>query len=524
LTAGRLTAGRSLTGLWQGGVVAKGKQKKVERTGKHSAPLVEPASAAAGPSDSTVPCRYDMPYTSPSPRLVNSELGLHNLVARAGHNAAYSIDVTLLDSPDHRLIRSGVLLAHRVLDGRGEWFMDAPDWQPLLPEDRIEPMGDADLPDEFADLIRPLRRRATLGPVAALRCERREFALRDDQGATLALLRDDKVTVRRGGLTTARYRQVLITPVGTGLDEHQLAWLDRAFGQSGANRVPKFPRLVTRLGAPATGPTDIPEPRPFDPAAPFSRFVSQLLALRLRRIVEADLAIRGGDHAGATRLAGHAAALRLELKGLSVVLDPDWVEDLYDELDWIVVESEPARDHDAATYAHLVHRLRSERYLTMLERLVSAVRSPQLADSPSISRPGGRPTAEVLTELRSTAVNRFRRSADALTIDAPDEQWSEALRALGQLQWVADLTGQLLTEQTERTEPLTQALTKPRRLLTAVQQDQSRVAETVASVAGLTAAEAFAAGRAYEQQVAVQRQVRALFLSQWVKSRKKLNA
>ena len=67
-----------------------------------------------------------MPYSAPAPRMVNPELGLHNLVARAGHNAAYEIDVTLLDAPDHRLIRSGVLLAHRVLDGRGEWFLTRP--------------------------------------------------------------------------------------------------------------------------------------------------------------------------------------------------------------------------------------------------------------------------------------------------------------------------------------------------------------------------------------------------------------
>ena len=81
-------------------------------------------------------------------------------------------------------------------------------------------------------MIRPLRRRATLGPVAALICDRREFALRDDEGTTLALLRDDKVTVRRGGLTTARYREVLITPVGPGLTDEQVSWLDRALMQS----------------------------------------------------------------------------------------------------------------------------------------------------------------------------------------------------------------------------------------------------------------------------------------------------
>ena len=111
----------------------------------------------------------------------------------------------------------------------------------------------------------------------------------------MALLRDDKVTVRRGGLTTARYREVMITPIGQGLNDEQAAWLDRALVQAGATQVPRFPRLVTRLGAPATGPTDLPVPVPFDAAAPFKRFVSQLMARRLREIVKADLAIRGGD-------------------------------------------------------------------------------------------------------------------------------------------------------------------------------------------------------------------------------------
>ena len=175
-----------------------------------------------------------------------------------------------------------------VLDGRGEWYITAPDWEPLLPVDRIELMGHADLPEELADMIRPLRRRATLGPVAALTCDRREFALRGNEESTLALLRDDRVTVRRGGLTTARYSEVLITPIGPGLNDEQAAWLDRSLLQVGATQVPRFPRLISLLGAPATGPTDIPVPGPFDAAAPFKKFVSQLVALRLRQIVKAD--------------------------------------------------------------------------------------------------------------------------------------------------------------------------------------------------------------------------------------------
>jgi hypothetical protein len=490
------------------------KKRRVAKAGKHAAPVLAlPAPATDGSSPNPPGQRYyDVPYSAAAPRMINPDLGLHHLVARAGHNAAYEISVTLLDAPDHRLIRSGVLLAHRVLDGRGEWYITAPDWQPLLPKDRIELMGHADLPEELADMIRPLRRRATLGPVAALSCDRREFALRDDVGTTLALLRDDKVTVRRGGLTTARYREVLITPVGPGLTDEQVAWLDRALLQAGATPVPRFPRLVSRLGAPATGPTDLPVPGPFDAAAPFKKFVSQLVALRLRHIVEADLAIRAGDLAAVGQLADQAARLRLELKGLSVVLDSDWVEDLYDELGWISLEGDSSNGdgHD-----RLTARLRSDRYLTVLERLVAAVRSPRLADQRSD------PAGEVLAGLISLAINRMSRCADHLIVDSPDHEWEEAWQEMGRLEWVVGVAGQVLPEEAATIQ---QQLLKPRQLLAEIHNDYRRELVTSEQVAKLLPAQAFAAGRDFERGYRRVRRSRREFVEVWAKTKKKLGA
>ncbi|HEY6683536.1 MAG TPA: hypothetical protein VI030_11215 [Propionibacteriaceae bacterium] len=493
--------------------MGKKKRRKAKSSKREAVVAARPVELpdGSGTNSSDERC-YDMPYSAAAPRMINPDLGLHNLVARVGHNAAYEIAVTLLDAPDHRLIRSGVLLAHRVLDGRGEWYITAPDWQPLLPIDRIELMGHADLPEELADMIRPLRRRATLGPVAALICDRREFALRDENGATLALLRDDKVTVRRGGLTTARYREVLITPVGAGLSDEQLSFLDRALLQAGATHVPRFPRLVSRLGAPATGPTDLPVPGPFDAAASFKKFVSQLVALRLRQIVEADLAIRGGDLGAVDRLADQASRLRLELKGLSVVLDPEWVEDLYDELGWISLEGDSSNSdgHD-----RLTSRLRSERYLTVLERLVAAVRAPKLADQRSD------PAGEVLAGLVSIAVTRMGRCADHLNVDSADEEWEEAWQEMGRLEWVVGVAGQVLPEEAATIQ---HQLLKPRQLLAEIHDDHRRELVTAEQVAKLLPAQAFAAGRDFERESRRVRRARREFVDVWAKTKKKLGA
>jgi len=523
-----------------------GKPEKVSKPGKNrkdggrgQAAAVQPPSPAApsaaeltpAEAGANVPARrsrppgqrlYDMPYSAVAPRMVNPELGLSNLVARSGNNEAYEIDVTLLDAPDHRLIRSGVLLAHRVLDGRGEWYLSAPDWQPLLPKDRIELMGHADLPEELADLIRPLRRRAALGPVAALNCDRREFALRDAAGATLALLRDDRVTVRRGGLTTARYREVMLTPVGAGLTEDQTAWLDRALLGVGSTQVPRFARLVSRLGAPATGATDIPEEVSSDAAAPLRHLVAQLLGLRLRRLVEADLAVRGGDGAAGARLVEQARLLLAELRGLGRVATADWLDDLADELVWLTA---PAADGIADP---LPARLRSERYLALLDRLVAASRAPKLGG------PAGQPAGEVVDALLAAAVQGVARAVAAVAAvagrsdeadagpegaDGDAAAWDEVHQAVAV---VDDALAFGAHVRPQEAAALASRLTRSRRALSRACDRRLSEQEALERVAALGAREAFAAGRGFERQTVETRRAREEFLHAWTRVQKKL--
>ncbi len=475
--------------------MGKKRRKKKDST----APAV--ADGAAAPARPAGQRFYDVPYSAMAPRLINPELGLHNLVSRAGHNAAYEIDVTLLDAPDHRMIRSGVLLAHRVLEGRGEWFLTAPDWQPLLPKDRIELMGDADLPDGLADLIRPFRRRATLGPVAALSCDRREFALRDEEGTTLALLRDDKVTVRKGGLTTARYRELMITPIGPGLDDDQVASVDRALTQVGATPVSRLPRLIHRLGAPATGPSDLPVAAGDDLAAPFRRFVAHLVARRLRALIEADLAVRGGDGGAVGALVDEADRLRQELSALVPVLDAAWAEDLLDDLGWITGD-EPGV---------LATRLRGERYLSLLERLVTAARTPRVARTA--------PAGDVLAELFEATLTRLRRTVDSLTIDSPDEVWEQAWAALTDVPRLLPVAGSSLPEL-GRVSDLIFEVTG---VLDQILADQSAANAIRAGVGAMDAEAAFQAGQEFERQQSRTRRTRREFVRRWAKVSKKLD-
>jgi hypothetical protein len=497
---------------------SKSRGRKARGSGD-SDPAAVHQSVIQGPAGSPAGQRlYDMPYSAAAPRLINPELGLHNLVTRAGHNAGYTIDVTLLDAPDHRLIRCGLLLAHRVLDGRGEWYLGSSSWQPMLPEELVEPMGQADLPESFVELIRPFRRRATVGPVAALTCERREFALRDDSGHTLALLRDDKVTVRRGGLTTARFREVMLTPTATGLTEEQSAHVAYALANAGATQVPAFPPLCSRLGAPATGPTDFPVPQRLDPDSSFGQFVSHLLATRLRQVLEADLRVRTDSPGAEAELAAHFGQLRSELQGLSSVVDVAWMEDLDEELEWVVEQAQLAsrrasgRGEEPAT-GTLKQRLRGERYLTLLDRLVTATRAPQVGNASTIR------AAEVLSSLVNEAQSEVQRSAAALQVSSPAEQWAAAGVTFDSLFRITEVARHLLPKRVER---LRHRLGVASQLLGEAAKHDRAAQNSRDRAASSSAEEAFALGRAYEHELDVARSAREAFVRRWVKTAKKL--
>ncbi|MFC7623267.1 hypothetical protein [Microlunatus sp. GCM10028923] len=477
---------------------------------KHSADaIVEPAAVGW-------PARFEMPYPATAPRLINPDLGLAALVGRAGADATYTMDVTVLDAPDHRLLRSGVVLAHRVVGERGEWYLAAPAWAPLLPAERSVPMGYGDLPDDLARLIRPFRRRAPLGPVAALTCDRREFEFRDADGRRLALLRDDRMTVRRAGVTTARYREVTLAGTDTGPTAEQRTWLVETLNGVGGTRIDEFPPLVQRLGAPATGLTDFPIAEPPGTELPFGPFVARWLAVRLRALVAADLRLSGSaddktEALLAADVVAEAARLRDEAEALSGVLDTDWISDLDEELDWVIDAGAPAGSGPGSA-AGLRTRLRGERYLAVLDRLVSAIRAPKVGHLDRL--PAGDVTGTVVDDARAEAL----AAGDGLTPDSGQDAWDRLADALAAYHRALRLTeiGPDSGFAGER-----RRLDRARKAF-AVVTDRARRADLVrAEAAEATPEDAFELGRRYERQLTELAEDRAEFLRRWGKVAKK---
>ncbi|GAB3622419.1 hypothetical protein GCM10027418_05010 [Mariniluteicoccus endophyticus] len=358
--------------------------------------------------------RFEVPFTAEVGRLVNGAIGIRSVVQRAGAYAPYRMDVTVLDAPDHRLIRAGIWLAHRVLDGRGEWYLAAPQWSPWLPQEQVELMGHADVPDTFADLLRPFRRGAALGPVAALRCRRSEYLLRGEAGAVLAAIRNEQVTVRSGGIVTARYREVTITSVDDALTPAQWAFLGEVLAAAGATRVTEFPDLAQRLGAPATGLADIRRRPGGERPDVLEEYVQDLVARRLRRITHADLALRGGLEGAAGQLRGHLVRLRSDLHGLVPLLDRTWATETEADLDAAIsgLDDHPGPGVPPA--------LNSQRYLFLLDHLVTASRAPRLGDH------AARPAAEALGEILAEGVADLCAVMDHISADSRDEVWKLA--------------------------------------------------------------------------------------------------
>lgn len=447
------------------------------------------------------PRRYEVPFGVQGLPLANAELGIGKLQTRPSPHS-YAATITIVDAPDHRLVRAGVLLAHRVIGGVGEWYLSAPAWQPYLPAEDVEAQGGDDVPERFADITLPFRRRAALGPVATITYKRVEYIVGGTDDRPLATLCDERGTIRRGGLATARFRQATLTPLEG--EPEQVAAIDEALQVVGGQRVAEFPTLAQRMGTPATGLSDFPAPRELDPDSTLEMFVGGLIGWHLHALMLADVAVRpAGSEADPEPVRAALRELAADLEGLRGCLDQAWLDELEADIAWVC---------DPPEGTSLSVRL-GERYLGIIDRLVRAARAPK------VGALALRPAGSVLAQQAQEACVALADAGAALHSYSPDEDWAAFASRLQRAESTAAVAWHLFPKQARR---LRKQLDKIRAAATvAIHQPEQRDPD---GVDAMTPAEAFEAGRACERALHEREGARVAFCAAWPKRRRKLLA
>jgi len=345
---------------------------------------------------------------------------------------------------------------------------------------------------------------APLGPVAAVLQQRVTYVIEDDAGEVLGTLRDERITIRRGGVTTARFREAVLAP-SAAMTTEQRSFLVGSLVSVGAMRVEHFPAPLKRLGAPGAGLSDYPQPQPCDSRTPLEVCVSSMFATRLRNVVQTDLALRAEelvrrssgaddrDRLTVAPLLDELAALRREVQALAGVLQPGWREALEDDL------AEVLATDSRAPVGSL-----PERYYAVLDTLIAAARAPQLGDH------SHRLAGDVLREQARGGTGVLITRIEALRVDSPESDWLAALYAARALHDAVSSLGMLAGG---RAGKLTKHLSRLRSLLEPAAAEVAMPTEE--ELTALDPVSAFARGLVVAGDLALRDEARHRLLETW---------
>ncbi len=429
---------------------------------------------------------FETPWHVHAPEFTSEALAIDRVVL-LDNGAAGQVTVTVLDTPTERLLHAGVMLAQRAVGEVGEWFVWAPDWEPWLPGEHTGPIAsdsDSEMPDEVDELVAPFRRGATLAPVVSCTRVRSRYGILDESGETLAVLTDDRITMRRGGIATGRFRETTFDV--SRLSPHQRDFIAEQMAQIGAVRVDGFRDLFTRVSQVAPEPVRAGK-SPADQTT--TGFLSWLLARRFRLILAADLALSNGEAADPGLLADRLHEFRGELDALRGIIDESWRADQLGRLDALA----------AAEPRTLTGRVEYDQLLDALDLAARIPRVDENADDDAGKALGGKLAAGI-ADLRAIADHAVEHP------DA-DATWEQALV-------VADDT--LGLARVARP-----AITKAKRTIKLLARIVDALADTRGperspdQVAALTPEQAYQAGRDDERAGARAVAARAAFAKEW---------
>jgi len=426
------------------------------------------------------PAALELPLEMPAVTLTNPELGL---VALAFGGAAVLVS-TVVDAADARLLRAGGMLVRSPALAPADapedaarkpdrWEFAVPEWlggatltataDPLpsrpAPTGHEAPAGhdapaahnghDGDPasgqplmpPAELAEKLVPLIRNGQLVELATRTVKRSRWLIRGEKGMA-AVLVDDTVTLRRNEIAVARYREATIDPVSCSA--RALAWLCDGLESAGATLLDEPVPLPVRLGAPATGLPDLPDPDVVVPGERAAIVFAALVRTDVRALWTADLTVRTDGEHGVRALHRAVVDLVSDLRVFAGMLDADVTGEVVNDLDWLDEQLAEVRDlsalrrrlgdepaefghlddvlaaHEAAARKRFVTTLGLPRYRRMLDGLVRLVRNPGAAlkrDEQTLARAATQPAEswleDAFTGTISAMAKRLKRAGSS---------------------------------------------------------------------------------------------------------------
>jgi CHAD domain-containing protein len=328
---------------------------------------------------------------------------------------------TYFDTPDRRLLRSGITLRRRVENRAGVWQLKLPSEEGRY--ELEERGGPAKAPAAFLGLLVAPLRGAELEPVARLRTARSGVRV-DGVDVTL-----DAVAVLDGRRVSGFFVEVEAEVVSG--DGNGLAAIGKALRKAGAHRGNALPKLRRVIA--------LPEPEAAS-AEPVERLRS-LLVEQYEQILANDPGVRLGEDAEALhQLRVATRRSRALLRAARGLVAPEWAEPLRAELAWLGGLLGPVRDLDVLlehldaeaaslegddlrafkrlrsglvaaredTRAALLEGLSDERYFRLLDMLAAAGAAPAADGTDSLSAIA----AKAFSRVRKTVQGLPKRPSD----------------------------------------------------------------------------------------------------------------
>lgn len=359
---------------------------------------------------------------------------------------------TYHDTTDLRLARTGATLRHRTGEGRPQWTLKLPTATDGERRELSVAGPASTMPAQLRSLVIAHVRDGLLTDVVRLTTRRDSWSLQDGNGAELAELVDDLVSVLSDGKVVARFRELEVER--HGISDELLDEVVAGLTAGGAVRGVFRSKLAQALGPRADAAPDVPAAQRVRPGDPAAALVVEAVRDGVRRLLAQDPQVRLGHADGLHQMRVACRRLRSDLATFRPLLHTGDVEALRAELAWLADELGPARDLevlrsrlgktfaadrlqplDAVAFAQLDAVLRA-REAAARDRAGSALDVPRYvalltlavayASDPPVTEIAHRPVMDVLPPLVGAVVARLDVAADRLSRHAPDARWHRA--------------------------------------------------------------------------------------------------